>query len=194
MPDDLGLLLVAMEPPPGLDEEFNDWYDTEHLPQRRALPGFLSGRRFVCVDGWPRYAALYDLTSAAALDSPGYRAVSGTNPTPWSRRILPRTVGRRRVVARQIAPGGETLTVQPISRLMIARLHQAGHAPDLIRSWRDTTVSGLLQARLFLVDDGEAWLVAAFDRPLPHAALIAPAAQLGSADVCNIYVPYHRLA
>jgi hypothetical protein len=36
----MGLMLALMEPPDGLGEEFADWYDTEHLPQRRGLPGF----------------------------------------------------------------------------------------------------------------------------------------------------------
>jgi hypothetical protein len=43
-----GLLLVMMEPPACLEEEFNDWYDTEHLPQRRSLTWFRK-RVAVCV-------------------------------------------------------------------------------------------------------------------------------------------------
>ena len=62
-----GLLLVTMEPPAGLEEEFNDWYDHEHLPQRMRMPGFETGARFVCLEGWPRWLALYDLASLAAL-------------------------------------------------------------------------------------------------------------------------------
>src|SRR3954453_13674036 len=102
MPDAKALLLVTMEAPAGLEEEFNDWYDTEHLPQRCALPGFETGARFVCIDCWPRWLALYDLTSPAALESEAYRAVSGANNTSWSRRILPRTLGRMRIVGEQI--------------------------------------------------------------------------------------------
>ena len=62
-----GLLLVTMEPPASVEEEFNDWYDHEHLPQRMLMPGFETGARFVCLEGWPRWLALYDLTSLAAL-------------------------------------------------------------------------------------------------------------------------------
>ncbi len=49
MPDPKGLLLVTMEPPASLEDEFNDWYDTEHAPQRRALPGFESASRWACL-------------------------------------------------------------------------------------------------------------------------------------------------
>src|SRR5215813_11634719 len=58
---DKGFLLVTMEPPPAFEEEFNAWYDTEHLPERLALPGFETARRFVCISGHPRYLAMYDL-------------------------------------------------------------------------------------------------------------------------------------
>eukprot|EP01034_Spumella_vulgaris_P005546 gene5546-7080_t len=100
-----GLLLVTMEPPAGLEEEFNDWYDTEHFPQRRALPGFESASRWVCLQGWPRWLAVYDLASPAALATPAYAAVSAGNSTPWSKRILPRTIGRQRIVAEQMGKG-----------------------------------------------------------------------------------------
>ena len=34
-----GLLFVFGEPGPGVtDEEFNDWYDNEHVPLRMAIP------------------------------------------------------------------------------------------------------------------------------------------------------------
>lgn len=91
------ILLVAMEPPSNLEEEFNDWYDTEHYPQRCALPGFVSGARWVCLEGWPRWVALYDLASLDSLLTPEYKAVSQENSTPWSKRILPRTRGRKRL-------------------------------------------------------------------------------------------------
>ncbi len=32
-----GLLLTMTEPPPQMEEEFNAWYDTEHLPERLSI-------------------------------------------------------------------------------------------------------------------------------------------------------------
>ena len=63
------LLMVLMQPPPSMEEEFDAWYDTEHLPERIVLPGFHSGARYICVDGYPRYMALYDLENEAVLES-----------------------------------------------------------------------------------------------------------------------------
>jgi hypothetical protein len=85
-----GFLLVQMQPPPAFEEEFNAWYDTDHVPERLAVPGFETARRFVCIDGWPRYLALYDLASLDVLDTPAYHRVSGDNYTPWTRRVLSR--------------------------------------------------------------------------------------------------------
>ena len=120
------LLMVAMEPPPPLEEEFHDWYDTEHLPQRRALPGFVSATRWTCVEGWPRWLALYELDAADALRSDAYRAVSGSNSTPWSRRLLPRTVGRLRVVAEALDGDRPALDDRRASRLVVAGVEAAG--------------------------------------------------------------------
>jgi hypothetical protein len=73
-----GLLLAMMEPPPAMEEEFQDWYDTEHFPERATCEGFLTALRFICIDGWPRYLALYDLADTNVLRIGSYR-VSGGN-------------------------------------------------------------------------------------------------------------------
>ena len=39
-----GLLLVMMEPPEEMEEEFNEWYDTEHIPEREAVPVYCQHR------------------------------------------------------------------------------------------------------------------------------------------------------
>jgi hypothetical protein len=101
-----GVLMVQMEPPVASEEEFHSWYDTEHIPERKALPGFLSAERFVCSDGWPRYVGYYDLASLAVLDSDAYRAIGGENLSPWSKRVLSRVVGIRRFELSRVDGGG----------------------------------------------------------------------------------------
>ena len=71
-----GLLLATMEPPAHIEEEFQDWYDSEHFPERRDCAGFETASRFVCVDGWPRFIALYDLTDVEVLRGPAYAAIA----------------------------------------------------------------------------------------------------------------------
>lgn len=186
-----GLLLVMMEPPAALEEEFHDWYDGEHLPQRRALPGFENGSRWVCLSGWPRWLAIYDLASTAVLETEGYKAVSGPHSTPWSRRILPRTIGRQRVVAEQIHPGEElALSPDSVARLCVARfVGDLGAAP--LRQVGAAT--GLVQLRLFR-DETSVWAMAGFDRPVSADAATRLFAEVAGAGpvLSNLYAPYRR--
>ena len=34
-----GLLLAILEPPEEMEEEFNEWYDTEHILKEKPYPG-----------------------------------------------------------------------------------------------------------------------------------------------------------
>ena len=194
------LLLVSTEPPATLEEEFNDWYDTEHFPQRRSLPGFLSGSRWICLDGWPRYLALYELTSLDALASPEYRAVSDQNSTPWSQRILPRTIGRQRLVCvADGAPSDDLLHETRTTRLLLAGWPatdetQAAAVAAACRT-RVAELPGASQYRVFRLHNAqpEIWLVVAFDRPvaLQDVSALGHAAGLG-ATTFNLYAPYVR--
>jgi hypothetical protein len=106
-----GLLLTLTEPPAAMEEEFNAWYDTEHLAERLAIPGFRSARRWVLdsgvADGKPgegKYLATYELDSVAVLSSKAYLA-RFENQTPWSRRCLGKAIVFKRWVCEQVAPG-----------------------------------------------------------------------------------------
>ena len=70
-----GLLFSQMEPPAELEAEFHDWYNTEHIPARMAVPGFAGAARYEAIEGSPRYLACYFLESLAALETPEYRRV-----------------------------------------------------------------------------------------------------------------------
>jgi hypothetical protein len=101
-----GLLLTLTEPPPGMEEEFNAWYDEEHLPERLAIPGFRSARRWVAdvAPGEGKYLATYELDSADVLTSPQYLSYF-EKPTPWTRRCLGKAVVFKRWACEQVEPG-----------------------------------------------------------------------------------------
>lgn len=198
MSANLGLLMVMMQPPPHLEEEFNAWYDTEHLPERVVLPGFLSGLRFVCVDGYPRYMALYDMDDEAVIESEPYCAISGPHFSPWTKRVT-RHMPVYRVVARQVAPGAEA--TKRSSSLVIARLRdidparEAGIAAAL-KEIGDVT-AGVTQIRLFAGSQPTAdhfvmiGLEGASRSPI---ALHEITALRGHIDIVNTYVPYNPAA
>src|SRR3954464_8501762 len=99
-----GYLLVMMQPPPAFEDEFNAWYDTEHIPERVAVPGFETGIRYVCLSGAPRFLAIYDTRTPQVLDSPEYLRVSFDRSSPWTKRVTSRVKVDRSAGA-QIYPG-----------------------------------------------------------------------------------------
>ena len=72
-----GLLMVWADVPADKEDEFNRWYNEEHLPERMAIPGFLSGARYEAVKGGPKHLAYYELESAAVLRDPGLQEGPG---------------------------------------------------------------------------------------------------------------------
>lgn len=194
-----GLLLVSMEPPAGLEEEFHDWYDNEHVPERTGIDGVLSGVRLVCVEGWPRYLALYDLTSIDVLDGAGYRAVSGENFSPWSKRILNRVRGQYRAAAIQVFPG-EAVTGRLASMTLLRyRDVDPSREGELIEAAQAEAARKGQQAgevRVFRVDDhgntDYLVLIQWQHGPGVAAQVVPPAAFSSSLDLVNTYVPYWK--
>ncbi|MFI4999653.1 MAG: hypothetical protein ACHQK9_07215 [Reyranellales bacterium] len=82
-----GLLLVAIDIDPAHEAELHRWYDEEHIAERMAIPGFLRARRFVALEGGPKFLALYDLETVAVLDSAAYRQATGAGTTALTRRM-----------------------------------------------------------------------------------------------------------
>lgn len=81
------VLVVNVEIDPVDEDEFNRWYDEEHVPEKLATPGFLSARRFRVAGGAPRYLVIYELADPDAALSPEYMAQS---PTDWGASIMAR--------------------------------------------------------------------------------------------------------
>jgi hypothetical protein len=80
------VLFSEMTPGASWEDEFNHWYDTEHIPPRMGAPGFTSAQRYRNVDG-PAYLAIYDLEDKGALATPEYKEIKA-NSGETSRRIM----------------------------------------------------------------------------------------------------------
>lgn len=138
-----GLLLTLTEPPPAMEDEFNAWYDDEHLPERLAIPGFRSARRWVA-EGRPgdgKYLATYELDSPEVLRSSEYLA-RFENPTPWSRRCLDRAVVFRRWACEQAGAAEPHAQCRALIVMAAAHPPPAYDAPDVLQSRRFAAFSG----------------------------------------------------
>jgi len=140
-----GLLLTMTEPPPAMEEEFNAWYDGEHLPERLAIPGFRSARRWLAdlAPGEGKYLATYELDSAAVLSTPEYLA-RFESATPWTRRCLGKAVLFRRWGCEQTDPGDAD--PHPMARALFLLASDAPGAspalPGALRVRRFTASAG----------------------------------------------------
>ncbi|ESR23779.1 DUF4286 family protein [Lutibaculum baratangense] len=102
-----GVLFVWTDIPGEDEDDFNEWYNREHVRDRvLRVPGFRRARRFVALDPGPRYLAVYLTASTAVLSSEAYLAIV-KEPDPSSRRFIPRFHNTMRVVAEVMAAAGE---------------------------------------------------------------------------------------
>lgn len=92
------MLLLAMNVDSDVENEFNDWYDREHIPALFALRGVLSAMRYRAEHGPQKYLAIYYLEDAAVQRSADWaKAID----TPWAQTVRPRTRDRVRLVCRR---------------------------------------------------------------------------------------------
>ena len=64
-----GLLFASFDYSPAQEDEFNDWYDLEHVPERMRVPGFLNAQRWIGDDNRKTAVATCDLESHALWSS-----------------------------------------------------------------------------------------------------------------------------
>ena len=100
-----GQLIAAFDFSNVAEDEFNDWYDLEHIPERQRVPGFLTLQRWISADNAKQSVATYDLDSLAVLQSPAYRAIGGENLSVWSKRVTAKCQRLLRFEGEQILPG-----------------------------------------------------------------------------------------
>ena len=58
-----GILAVAFDYTNAHADEFHDWYDTEHIPERQRVPGFGTCERWISVANAKHAVATYELDS-----------------------------------------------------------------------------------------------------------------------------------
>jgi hypothetical protein len=190
-----GFLLVMMQAPPAFEEEFNAWYDTEHLPERRAVPGFESALRFVCVSGHPRYLAMYDLASPEVLDSPEYLKIAFANSSPWTLRVLQR-VRVYRAAGRQVFPG--SAVTKSAARVQVVRFRNcpAGAADAIVSGMRANFEERpeTVQVRVLAFEEGGTTDFLGFvEQRAPSSGALnlkAFGAHADAIDLVNTYAPY----
>jgi hypothetical protein len=151
-----GILVAAMNFSDVVENEFHDWYDTEHVPERLRVPGFLNAERWIGAADPKVSLALYDLDNVDVLHSPGYLAVGGANGTPWTKRVTGRTKMIIRLEGEQILPGDKLAPIGDAAALLFISMNVASeHEADFNNWYNDehlpalAEVPGVLCARRY---------------------------------------------
>lgn len=150
-----GLLIAAMNFTTVAADEFHDWYDTEHLPERLAVPGFINAQRWIGTVNPMISVALYDLDRVGVLHSPPYLAVAGDNGTPWTKRVTGKVEMIMRYEGEQILPG-DAVAPQGAAALLLISMNVAPEHEAEFNEWYNTehlealaAVPGVLRARRY---------------------------------------------
>lgn len=78
-----GLLFVWTDVAEEFEDDFNRWYDREHIEERVRIPGLSVGTRYQAVSAGRRYLGLYRTDTLGVFESAEYRKAF-TSQTSWS--------------------------------------------------------------------------------------------------------------
>ena len=137
-------------------DEFDDWYDTEHIPERLRIQGFINGVRWIGAANPKISLAIYDIESLDVLQKPEYLAVSPAHFSPWATRML---VQKCKCLCRfncnQLAPG-DRIAPDAAQGLLVSAMNVVPAADAEFNAWYDqehlprlAALPGVLCARRF---------------------------------------------
>ena len=93
------IFVVGIELEPGHEDDFEAWYNTEHLPALANVPGvnravrYRRGTETGATEDYPEYLAIYEVASP---DIPGNADWKAAVETPWTVRLRPHFTARWR--------------------------------------------------------------------------------------------------
>ena len=150
-----GLLFASFDFSTAQADEFHDWYDTEHVPERLRVPGIINALRWIGADNPTFAVATYDLESLSVLQSPPYTAVGGANGSPWTKRVTNKATRIMRFTGDQRLPG-DVISPPNAGGLLVASMNVDPAAEDEFNEWYNTehlpflaAVPGVITARRF---------------------------------------------
>jgi len=125
-----GALVIWHGIAPEADEDMIRWHNTEHIPERVSIPGFLRGRRYDTAHRPLEYLDFYETESVETIRSAPYLARLN-EPTPWTSRVLPHFRNTVRLGCRVLASVGRGVG----GVLLTVRLRPAPGEDAKLRAW-----------------------------------------------------------
>jgi len=148
-PDAPGELLIWTSVDPAHEQDFNQWYDQEHMQERAAIKGFRWSRRYYSDTCARPYLALYQTDTLHVFTSEPYR-LAFTKQTQWSERNFTRMRDTRRrvnAVTQLFGAGtGAALALVCLDTL------ETTHAATAFTQELATAIDGILSVRALCPD------------------------------------------
>jgi hypothetical protein len=147
--DAMGELLIWTDIAAEKEDDFNQWYDTEHMQERASIAGFQWSRRYHSATAQRPYLALYRTDTLHVFRSAPYRKAF-ENQTEWSVRNFSamHNTNRRVNAVTEIAGAG---TGGALSLICLGQLELAQQALVLIKELR-SAMSGVIAVRILVPD------------------------------------------
>ena len=103
------VLVVTMDVDEADESEFNEWYNEQHLPERMAIPGYVSARRFKLENGNNalKYLCIWEMVDGSPLQSEMYKD-QNAHPTELYLRVNKTIKLRTRGLYHQVYPDAGT--------------------------------------------------------------------------------------
>ncbi len=172
-----GILLVAFDFTNAHEDEFHDWYDLEHVPERARLAGFGACDRWISTQNPKQAVATYELDSLDVLKGAAYRAIAGDNLSVWSKRVTAMCTRLLRFDGEQILPGEQAAPTGAGGLLVNAMNVDPEHEAEF-NEWYDhehvpalSAVPGTLCARRFRDNSGTHRYLALYHLTSPDVTL-----------------------
>jgi hypothetical protein len=178
-----GLMMVWCDVPAEAEEEFNHWYNTEHLQELLSVPGVLNAARYEATSSGPKHLAMYELESVAVVDTDAFK---NRPPTPWGQKAGPRAVATTLInnVYEMIHPTGlsdELANADMSPALQIGRMDVPAEADAEWNNWYSTVyvpnyekVDGCTRGRRWKAVRGEPSYATVYEFANPEVSSTAP--------------------
>ena len=169
-------------------QQFYEWHDKEHMPERLSIPGFRRGRRFVKPGHSPEWLTMYEADDLSVVTSPEYLARLNA-PTPGTVNALRYFLNTSRAVCRVVHSIGSSTG----GHVLAMRFNVPGDRSDAMCRYlcaeafpRLIVLTGIVACHLFAADQSASFVNTAesstrqFD--VPSWVLLCEATNPGAAE------------
>jgi len=175
-------------------DEFYDWHDKEHIPERLGIPGFRRGRRYTKQGHSPEWLTMYEADDLDVLVSPEYLKRLNS-PTAGTTRTLQYFRNTSRAVCRIVSSTGSSSG----GYMLAMRLDVPGAQSEAMCRYVSTNVfpraaalTGVIACHLYMADQGASHMNTAESRTrefdVPSWVLLVESTTLRAAEEARVLI------